>query len=72
MAADASASLASASSPPSATAWVTQCPRCSSSSPSATDCNALGALVAVGVVTATLPARRAAQLPPTEALRYEA
>jgi len=33
---------------------------------------ALGALVAVGVVTATLPARRAAQLPPTEALRYEA
>jgi putative ABC transport system permease protein len=33
---------------------------------------ALGALVAVGVATATLPARRAAQLPPTEALRYEA
>jgi putative ABC transport system permease protein len=33
---------------------------------------ALGALIAVGVVTATLPARRAAQLPPTEALRYEA
>ena len=27
---------------------------------------------AVGVVTSTLPARRAAQLPPTEALRYEA
>ncbi len=25
----------------------------------------------IGVVTATLPARRAAQLPPTEALRYE-
>ena len=33
MAADASASLASASSPPSATAWVTQWPRCSSSRP---------------------------------------
>jgi ABC-type lipoprotein release transport system permease subunit len=32
---------------------------------------ALAALVAVGVVTATLPARRAAQLAPTEALRYE-
>jgi putative ABC transport system permease protein len=32
---------------------------------------ALGALVAIGVVTATVPARRAAQLPPTEALRYE-
>jgi putative ABC transport system permease protein len=32
---------------------------------------ALAALVAVGVATATVPARRAAQLPPTEALRYE-
>jgi uncharacterized protein (TIGR00106 family) len=41
MAADASASLASASSPPSATAWVTQWPRCSSSRPSATDWSAL-------------------------------
>jgi hypothetical protein len=29
------------------------------------------ALFAVGVVTATLPARRAALLAPTEALRYE-
>jgi putative ABC transport system permease protein len=29
------------------------------------------ALVAVGVVTSTLPARRAAQLPPVDALRYE-
>ena len=33
---------------------------------------AILALVAVGVATSTLPARRAAQLPPTEALRYEA
>ena len=32
---------------------------------------ALAALVAVGVVTATYPARRAAQLPPVEALRFE-
>jgi putative ABC transport system permease protein len=32
---------------------------------------ALGTLVLVGIVTATLPARRAAGLPPTEALRYE-
>src|SRR5580704_7448067 len=41
IAADASASLASASSPPAETALVTQWFRCSSSSPSATDCNAL-------------------------------
>ena len=32
---------------------------------------ALASLVAVGVVTATYPARRAAQLPPVEALRFE-
>jgi putative ABC transport system permease protein len=32
---------------------------------------ALATLVFVGVVTSMLPARRAAQLPPTEALRYE-
>ena len=32
---------------------------------------AFGALVLIGVVSSTLPARRAAQLPPTEALRYE-
>ena len=32
---------------------------------------ALAALVGVGVVTATYPARRAAQLPPVEALRFE-
>jgi putative ABC transport system permease protein len=32
---------------------------------------ALAALVAVGVVTATYPARRAAQLPPVDALRFE-
>lgn len=33
---------------------------------------ALGVLVLIGVVTSTYPARRAAQLPPVEALRYEA
>ena len=32
---------------------------------------ALGALALVGIVTATWPARRAAVLPPAEALRYE-
>jgi len=32
---------------------------------------ALGLLVAVGVVAATYPARRAAGLPPVEALRFE-
>lgn len=32
---------------------------------------AIGTLIGVGVVTATYPARRAAQLPPVEALRYE-
>jgi putative ABC transport system permease protein len=32
---------------------------------------ALAALVLIGVVTSTVPARRAARLPPTEALRYE-
>ncbi len=32
---------------------------------------AIGTLVLIGVVTATYPARRAAQLPPVEALRYE-
>jgi len=32
---------------------------------------ALGTLVMIGVATSTFPARRAAELPPTEALRYE-
>ncbi|BCS35784.1 ABC transporter permease [Luteitalea sp. TBR-22] len=32
---------------------------------------AFGALLLIAVVSSTLPARRAAQLPPTEALRYE-
>ena len=32
---------------------------------------AVGGLLVIGVVASTLPARRAAQLPPTEALRYE-
>jgi putative ABC transport system permease protein len=32
---------------------------------------ALAALVAIGVVTSTYPARRAAELPPVEALRFE-
>jgi putative ABC transport system permease protein len=31
----------------------------------------LGTLVLIGVVTSTFPARRAAELPPVEALRYE-
>ena len=33
--------------------------------------SAVGALVVVGVVTSTYPARRAAKLPPVEALRFE-
>jgi putative ABC transport system permease protein len=33
---------------------------------------AIAALVVVGVVTSTYPARRAAMLPPVEALRFEA
>src|SRR5215469_269737 len=41
IASEASRTLASATSPPSATAWATQWPRWSSSSPSATDCRAL-------------------------------
>jgi putative ABC transport system permease protein len=32
---------------------------------------AVGALALVGILASTLPARRASQLPPTEALRYE-
>jgi putative ABC transport system permease protein len=32
---------------------------------------ALGVLVFVGVVTSSYPARRAAELPPVEALRFE-
>jgi ABC-type lipoprotein release transport system permease subunit len=31
----------------------------------------LATLVAIGVLTSTYPARRAAQLPPVEALRFE-
>jgi putative ABC transport system permease protein len=32
---------------------------------------AIGVLVAIGALAATYPARRAAQLPPVEALRYD-
>jgi len=31
----------------------------------------LGTLIVIGVMTATYPARRAAELPPVEALRFE-
>jgi ABC-type lipoprotein release transport system permease subunit len=31
----------------------------------------LGTLIVIGVITATYPARRAAELPPVEALRFE-
>ena len=33
---------------------------------------ALGVLLVIGVVTSTYPARRASQLPPVEALRFDA
>jgi ABC-type antimicrobial peptide transport system permease subunit len=33
---------------------------------------AIAALILVGVITSTYPARRAAQLPPVDALRFEA
>jgi ABC-type lipoprotein release transport system permease subunit len=32
---------------------------------------ALATLIAIGVATSTYPARRAAELPPVEALRFE-
>ena len=31
----------------------------------------LGTLLVIGIITSTYPARRAAQLPPVEALRFE-